>query len=339
MSSADRHEMERIAVTARRAAGRSSVVSGQSAVVSRQSAVAGRRSSVDGRPAPAWRTTPETRAPSPQPLPAFSLAELMVAVGILGIGLLIIAAAFPVAIDQTRQGIELSTSQMVFQEAVDTLQTFVDASELDDYMGLGSQPPLAVPGLYQLSSADPQIWLLDFDQTYLDNGNPRHIFSDLRSGDPNYENCVYSADDTYGWLAAVQKIGSYPIAEGGERRFYKFWIFVVREPKGIVAGTSLKVRLGKDLGQPLGVSTKKLNFNIGATTTPPSPGVSLLGDNGQVYRIMETGGTSAMCDRVVSDGPGPLSDVANYVAYPVVNTGLVTRRAPTVALFETVIWY
>lgn len=62
---------------------------------------------------------------------AFSLAELMVAVGILGVGMVIIAAAFPVAIDQTRQAIELQTSQIVFDEAVHALKTAVLSSQLE----------------------------------------------------------------------------------------------------------------------------------------------------------------------------------------------------------------
>jgi prepilin-type N-terminal cleavage/methylation domain-containing protein len=56
---------------------------------------------------------------------AFSLAELMIATGILGIGMIIVAMAFPVALDQSRVTVETTTSQAVFNEAVNSMSAAI----------------------------------------------------------------------------------------------------------------------------------------------------------------------------------------------------------------------
>lgn len=49
--------------------------------------------------------------------PGFSLAELMIAIGILGIGMLMVAATFPVGIEQTRRATEDTMAPIVADEA------------------------------------------------------------------------------------------------------------------------------------------------------------------------------------------------------------------------------
>jgi|GEM_PF-4977527 len=49
--------------------------------------------------------------------PGFSLAELMIAIGILGIGMLMVAATFPVGIEQTRRATEDTMVAIVADEA------------------------------------------------------------------------------------------------------------------------------------------------------------------------------------------------------------------------------
>jgi len=201
---------------------------------------------------------------------AFSLAELMVALGILGIGLLMVAAAFPVAIDQVRQGVELQTSQLVFEEAVTKLKTQITLAELRGYMAISNEDG-AYEGRYQLSvGADDitnvtarrnalaalpllkrPVFLLSFDAVRLDDGsdnpasgNPlenscnqisgltltHDWFANFGSG-----HCVYSSDATYGWAVAAQALNDTA---------YKFWVFVIRDPSGmdVIDGGATKLK-------------------------------------------------------------------------------------------------
>ncbi len=60
----------------------------------------------------------------------FSLAELMVAIGILGIGLLMVAATFPVGIEQTRTAANETLAPIIADEAFATLDLLLkDRSE------------------------------------------------------------------------------------------------------------------------------------------------------------------------------------------------------------------
>lgn len=58
--------------------------------------------------------------------PGFSLAELMVAIGIFGIGMLMVAATFPVGLDQARIVSEESIAPLVANEAYATLRLLLD---------------------------------------------------------------------------------------------------------------------------------------------------------------------------------------------------------------------
>ena len=272
----------------------------------------------------------------------FSLAELMIAIGILGIGLLIVAMAFPVAIDQARRGVELNTAQLVFKEAKAVLETYITGPQLAMY----TDPNSTQFNSLAMRSGGKDIWWLFFvtreypyrrvfDKVY--SYNP----DDLR--DPNAADCVYDADATYGWLAAVEKVGSYREANGRNRGFYKFWIFVVREPTGMGQNdVGLKLGLEKFSAQRLG--SRKIKLYPGATTEQPpvGRGMYFLGDNAAVYKVQDTdlGNDNTVLCAVDADLPGRDGD-ALFVAYPVPFSDQVrlTRRAPTVAVFETVIGY
>ena len=60
---------------------------------------------------------------------AFSLAELMIAVMLLGLGLLFIAAALPVGIDYTRRNLDAGDAQAAGQEALTLLRSRVRTSQ------------------------------------------------------------------------------------------------------------------------------------------------------------------------------------------------------------------
>jgi type II secretory pathway pseudopilin PulG len=244
---------------------------------------------------------------------AFSLSELLVAIGILGVGLLMLAAAFPVGIDQVRRAVELSTSEMVFNEAVNNLKTRVTPSELEAYMA-----DTASLKLVNATDATKDIWLLDFDQLDTFN-NP--IF-------PNLDNMarVYSSANSYAWLAAVQRVGN------AGSRCYRFWIFIVREPTGIIdsAGSGLKVHF-----EPPLASVTAPGGNIIQNVTPkPNRGQFLLGTDGEIYKVTDVAANpTALTIKVDRDAAGLNKGYVTFI------TGELTRRAPTVAVYQTVVTY
>ncbi|MFA5863840.1 MAG: hypothetical protein WC975_04045 [Phycisphaerae bacterium] len=259
---------------------------------------------------------------------SFSLAELMIAIGILGIGMMIIAGAFPVALDQSRQAMELSTSQMVLNEAVNNLKTQVQWTELERYIDNSTTGGASYPQ-YQLSPSGTTnpICLLSFDQVDSDLSGPLDYFSTAADN----HTCIYSGDNTstYGWVAAVQKIGN---------QCYKFWIFVVREPTGLI-NSSNKYIFNLHKYQDNLTSTSpppskaSLTINTGNNDDAPQRGMQLLADDGNLYTVKDVvlnSGTTynLMLDRQIT---GPL-----YVAYV---KGAKTRKNPVIAVFQTVIVY
>lgn len=81
---------------------------------------------------------------------AFSLAELMIALGILGIGLLFIAAALPVGVDYTRQSVDRASGDAAAREAAKViearLRTSANITSTDPRYG-ASPPALPLPRL------------------------------------------------------------------------------------------------------------------------------------------------------------------------------------------------
>jgi prepilin-type N-terminal cleavage/methylation domain-containing protein len=97
---------------------------------------------------------------------AFSLAEVMIAIGILGVGLLMVAATFPVGLDQSRIVAEQTIAPLVVEDAFQRLKLL-----LDEPAGFKRIPNAA---------AAPTAWLYSFQeslrqlavQQYLDAGSP-----------------------------------------------------------------------------------------------------------------------------------------------------------------------
>jgi len=256
---------------------------------------------------------------------AFSLSELLVAIGILGVGLLMLAAAFPVGIDQVRRAVELSTSEMVFNEAVNNLKTRVTPSELEAYMGDTTSP--------KVPNADPtkEIWLLNFDATLGVN----RIFANLHqnpSASPLIpSDLVYSGANSYAWQAAVQRVGS----AGG--RCYRFWIFVVREPTGIINSTGDKLRA---LFEVPPISVTAPGGNILQNVTPkPNRGQFLLGSDGEVYKVTDAAADPSVQTIKVDRDAAGLATNGSVTFITGITGAQLTRRAPTVAVYQTVVTY
>ena len=64
----------------------------------------------------------EALAHAPFQRPAFSLAEIMIAIGILGVGMLMVAATFPVGLDQCRIVSEQTIAPLVAEDAFQRLR-------------------------------------------------------------------------------------------------------------------------------------------------------------------------------------------------------------------------
>jgi|GEM_PF-1881594 len=82
---------------------------------------------------------------------AFSLAEILIAIFVLSIGLIMIAAVFPVAVKWTAQDAETSIAQVIAKNAVATLQ-----AQYSPYFYSNSNVPYAIgPFVYSFGSSQP----------------------------------------------------------------------------------------------------------------------------------------------------------------------------------------
>lgn len=80
----------------------------------------------------------EALAHAPFQRPAFSLAEIMIAIGILGVGMLMVAATFPVGLDQCRIVSEQTIAPLVAEDAFQRLRLLM--SEPDSLKRIGLWP-------------------------------------------------------------------------------------------------------------------------------------------------------------------------------------------------------
>lgn len=93
-------------------------------------------------------SSPASRVPRPAPrtpLPAFSLVEMMIAIMILGLGMVMAATVFPVSLDMTKGTLQMNISQTAADVAAATLAIRVPRlnSEL-----VPTEPRVVLPGMY-----------------------------------------------------------------------------------------------------------------------------------------------------------------------------------------------
>ena len=108
------------------------------------------------------RCGPEARAPRP----AFSLAEMMIALAILAMGLLVIGAALPIGIRYTRTSVNIATGEAAAEYALDLIEQSVCIPRRiwDPNVGAGNQngeTGIFVPRLPGTGVNDPNTWVFD----------------------------------------------------------------------------------------------------------------------------------------------------------------------------------
>lgn len=130
----------------------------------------------------------EALAHAPFQRPAFSLAEIMIAIGILGVGMLMVAATFPVGLDQCRIVSEQTIAPLVAEDAFQRLRLLMSEPDSLKRIGLWPLGPTDLPtksfreSLSLISDSSPIRYTLPDDA-----GNLTPINELLRAPyNPNY---------------------------------------------------------------------------------------------------------------------------------------------------------
>jgi type II secretory pathway pseudopilin PulG len=145
--------------------------------------------------------------------PGFSLMEVLLAVFILGIGLIMVATIFPVGADWTRQSTEDSVAQAIAQNAVATIQNYYGPGGVNRFQ-FDNLPSAASPTTAVDLQALPALTVIPIAERTYQYGNP----SPFPAANP--------AACTYYWtaLARVQP-GQYT----GASRRYDLYVLVFRK--------------------------------------------------------------------------------------------------------------
>src|SRR5437588_204335 len=115
----------------------------------------------------------------------FTFTEVMFAVILLGIGFIMLAGMFPVAIQQTQNSVDDTTAAAVAQAAVRTLQ---QACQIEDFRVRAQTDQLSITPA-----------LLNNDMTIHDGFNYNWVWIKTRG------NAIYSQDPRFAWVALYQQ--------------------------------------------------------------------------------------------------------------------------------------
>jgi len=113
---------------------------------------------------------------------AFSLVEVLVAIGILGLGLIMVASIFPVGADWTRQNIDESIAAQLARNAAALIQSKYTATDLTSATGLQSPYTMvqAIPGLTQSASGTDMPKLTIYERAF-QYGSSSSVMTDPRN--------------------------------------------------------------------------------------------------------------------------------------------------------------
>lgn len=158
---------------------------------------------------------------------AFSLAEIMIAIGILGVGMLMVAATFPVGLDQSRIVTEQTIAPLVANDAFERLRLLLDEPSFLKRIPHDATAP---------DFTDPTTWrsfreaLEQIAIQQLDGSSQELLRSHLSNGKPAEDPALSEVSPPYRWTGLNELLvapyippttpGMPPRNGGAGTRFY-----------------------------------------------------------------------------------------------------------------------
>lgn len=239
---------------------------------------------------------------------SFSLTEVLLAIGIITIGMLFIAGAFPVGIHFTTIATERTISAVVADEAFAKIRLY----------DFNSLPVLPVVGCVDYSVVSPL------------GVNPVDVEFSYPS-DPN----VDISRKQYYWSALCRRVDPDP-----NSRLVQVTVFVCRK---VGSGTTYRGWAGNwpvpvPVAVSMGPGLKELTITNPAEKTFINDGYTIVGNEyGRIYRVLERYAVpddqTILLDLDRVWGPGNISPSMVWVVPPPIGGG----RCPFIAIYQRVI--
>lgn len=280
-----------------------------------------------------------------------TLVEILIAIGIMGIAMMLIAAAFPAGVAMSVAVSEETTSEMVFQQALGVIREKYSATKIDAYTrDPGNDQPRPLPRLDNYDQL-PDLYLgLNKQNTWLTTESFRS------AGEANgRDNRIYRFDGTtasaFSWSAIIRRMGN----SGPMGNLFHVVVVVSRRPARVSSfvpnfpddAETMGIRSGIPelrwvwcVGSDAGART--LTVHSGDRHLLTSNGYIIDEETGQVYLITgvddeqitvlseppEYGEISSTDPRVFWVVPGPYDDSRSRYG----------RHSPAVGVFEAMLY-
>ena len=250
---------------------------------------------------------------------AFSLVEVLLAVFILGIGLIMVATVFPVGANWTRQGTETSVAQVVAQNALNVIKTHYGPGGNVYGVGAGFD---ALPAL-TAGATSPLVALPSLTPSGAVNVNERcYQFGNTQpfpAANPN--NC------TYFWTALARRT-PIPLGQTPTPAMKSFDLYILVFHKGAIEQTYTAANFPSAATEVAGCrntatenyipTVAKIAYNAGTYNTTSGTIVAALPFVGE-YGIGLKSGT------VFRQGVATVAGAITAVATPPLNTAVDTN--------------
>lgn len=239
----------------------------------------------------------------------FSLTEVLLAVGIITVGMLFIAGAFPVGIHFTTVATERTISAVVANEAFAKIRLY----GVDDF---NSWPAL------------PVVACVDYRDVSSGFVNPEYAYP----SDPN----VDISQKQYYWSALCRRVDADP-----NSRLVQVTVFVCRK---VGSGTTYRGwannwPVSVPVAVSMGPGPKELTITNPTDKTFINDGYTIVGNEyGRIYRVLERYDSPGNDQTIRLEldqvwGPGNISPTVVWVIPPPIGGG----RCPFIAIYQKVI--
>ncbi len=140
--------------------------------------------------------------PSPRARSGFSLIEILFAIFILGIGLLMVAAVFPVAIKWTNQDVQSTVGLVIARGAVAQVKVAEQAGQPIFVSEVGTTIPATFPQPYFFGTPNPTVSICTTAAASAGNGQARYwwqgvLVPQLANGSSNIAPTANAQTNTY----------------------------------------------------------------------------------------------------------------------------------------------